>query len=318
MARKKKEEKTVNLDLISSLKQEYKNNVIDPNQKVKRIKTGSPKLNWALNGGMPEGRVIEIFGEAGGGKTSIALSTIAQAQKKGRICAIIDMEGSIDNRYLKLFGIDTDKLVLLNLESAEKVFDAMRDLFEKGVDWILLDSVSAMPSEAELENNISKEQVGLLARIISKAMRTINPTYCVAKGKTVMFINQTRKAIGVTYGDPNTPTGGEAIKFYASVRIRVNGKKEQSIKYAKCCVIKSRVSPMNAEAMVLINDDGINVEVDILDMAMESGIITRKGAFYEFEGNKIQGKENVIKEMKTNKEFKDAIIKAGMFEDYVA
>lgn len=317
MARKKKEEKKVDFDLISSLKAEYKNNVIDPNQEIKRIKTGSPMLNFNLNGGLPLGRIIEFFGEEGSGKTVIALSAIADAQRQGKVCAIIDMEGSIDLHYLNFVGIDINNLLLLNLESAEKVFDTMCDLFEKGVDIIGLDSISSMPSEAELENEISKEQVGLLARIISKALRKINPTYCVAKGKTVILINQTRVDIKKTMGDPNTATGGKAIRFYASLRIRVNGKKEAGVKHASCTTIKSRVSPIGKTCMVLINDNGINAELDILNMAMESGIITRKGAFYEFEGNKIQGKENVINEMKTNKEYKDAIIKAGMFEDYV-
>lgn len=276
---------------------------------VESVPTGSIGLDYALGiGGLPKGRIIEIYGPESGGKTTVTLHAIAETQKLGGMAAFIDVEHALDPVYAKSLGVDIDHLIVSQPDTGEQALEIMGTLARSGaIDIVVLDSVAAMVTKAEIDGEIGDSFVGVQARLMSAAMRKL--TSVISKSNTVaIFINQVREKIGVMYGNPETTPGGRALKFYASVRIEVRkGEKivdgGEIIGYTtKCKVVKNKVAPPFKETQFdMIFGEGISRLGEIITMGEELGFIKKSGAWYSYNGERLgQGKEKTKKFLKEN------------------
>ncbi|MDE7095769.1 MAG: recombinase RecA, partial [Anaeroplasmataceae bacterium] len=279
--------------------------------KIEAIPSGSIALDKALGvGGYPKGRIIEIYGPESSGKTTFALHAIANAQKNGGFAAFIDAEHALDPVYAKALGVDIENLILSQPDNGEQALDIAEALIKSGsVDILVVDSVAALVPEAELNGDMGDSHVGLHARLMSQAMRKlagiINKTNCVA-----IFINQIREKVGVMFGNPETTTGGRALKFYASVRLDI--RRGEAIKDGTTIlgnrtivkVVKNKVAPPFKSAEVeIIYGQGISRLGEIVDLAVKYEIINKAGAWFSYNGTKIaQGRENTKEYLKNNPE----------------
>lgn len=279
--------------------------------KVETISSGALTLDLALGGGLPKGRIIEIYGPESSGKTTLALHAVAEVQKAGGVAAFVDAEHALDPTYAAALGVDIENLLVAQPDTGEAGLEIVDQLVRStAVDIVVVDSVAALVPRAEIEGDMGDSHVGLQARLMSQALRKI--TGNIGKtGCTVIFLNQLRQKIGVTYGNPETTTGGTALKFYASVRLDIRrvqtlkkGTEEFGIR-AKVKVAKNKVAPpFRIAEFDIIFGKGISNLGCILDMAEETGVITRKGAWYSYNGeNLAQGRDNTIKYMEENPTF---------------
>lgn len=279
---------------------------------VDAIPTGSLTLDMALGvGGMPRGRIIEIYGPESSGKTTVALHVVAEAQKMGGEAAFIDAEHALDPVYAQKLGVDIDNLIVAQPDTGEQALDICEALVRSGaLDVIVIDSVAALVPKAEIEGEMGDLHVGLLARLMSQALRKL--TAIISKsGTVVIFINQIREKVGVMYGNPETTPGGRALKFFSSVRLDV--RRQEQIKnggevignHTKVKVVKNKVAPPFREAEFdIMYGEGISSEGNILDCAVELDIIKKSGAWFSYDGMKLgQGRDNTRKYMKENPEF---------------
>ena len=280
-----------------------------PDYNVDVIPTGSMTLDMALGiGGVPRGRIVEIYGPESSGKTTVALHVAAQAQKLGGEVAFIDVEHALDPVYAKALGVDIDNLLVSHPDSGEQALEIAEALVRSGaIDCIVLDSVAAMVTKAEIEGDMGDTHVGLLARLMSQAMRKL--TSVISKSNCVaIFINQVREKIGVVYGNPETTPGGRALKFYSSVRIEV--RKGEPIKNGaeiigartKCKVVKNKVAPPFKECEFdMMFGQGIDRVGEVCDLAVDLDIIKKSGAWFSYNGQKIgQGRENAKEYLRSN------------------
>jgi recombination protein RecA len=276
---------------------------------VPAIPTGSLSLDAALGvGGMPRGRVVEIFGPESSGKTTLALHVISEAQRRGGMAAFIDAEHALDANYAGKLGVDTDNLLVSQPDSGEQALEIAEVLIRSGaVDVLVIDSVAALVPRSELEGEMGDAQMGLQARLMSQALRKL--TSIVSKSKTcLIFINQLREKIGVMFGNPETTTGGRALKFYSSIRAdirRIASLKEADTvigSRAKVKVVKNKVAPPFREAEFdILYGEGISKEGDLLDLGVDHKIIEKSGAWYAFDGERMgQGRENARQFLKDN------------------
>jgi recombination protein RecA len=276
---------------------------------IPTISTGSLSLDIALGvGGLPKGRVIEIFGPEASGKTTLALHVVAEAQKKGGIAVFIDAEHALDVQYARKLGVKIDELLLSQPDTGEQALEITEHLVRSGgVDVIVVDSVAALVPKAEIEGEMGDAHMGLQARLMSQALRKLTAT--ISKSNTiVIFVNQIRMKIGVMFGNPETTTGGNALKFYSSVRLDV--RRIASIKQGqdvigsrtKVRVVKNKVAPPFKEVEFdLIYGEGISKEGDVLDLAVEKNIVEKSGTWYTYGGQRIgQGRENTKQFLKEN------------------
>jgi recombination protein RecA len=288
----------------------------EPVADVPAISTGSLSLDIALGTfGVPRGRVIEIYGPESGGKTTLALHIVAEAQKKNGIAAFIDAEHALDVTYAKKIGVNTDDLLISQPDSGEQALEIAETLVRSGaLDVLVVDSVAALVPKAELEGEMGDAQMGLQARLMSQALRKL--TGSISKSKTtVIFINQLRMKIGVFFGNPETTTGGNALKFYSSQRLDI--RKMTSIKNGqdvigfrtKVKVVKNKMAPPFKEAEFdIIFGEGISREGDVLDLAAGNGIIEKSGAWYSYKGDRIgQGRDNSRIFLKENPDIMAAV-----------
>lgn len=290
------------------------------------IPTGSIAFDIALGvGGVPKGRVVEIYGQEASGKTTLALHIIAEAQKQGGIAAFIDAEHALDPEYAKRLGVDVENLLISQPDYGEQALEIAEILVRSGtVDVVVVDSVAALVPKAELEGEMGDSHMGLQARLMSQALRKL--TGIVSRSKTCfIFINQVRERIGIIMGNPETTTGGRALKFYASIRVEV--KKVMSIKdgentignRVKVKIVKNKLAPPFKEAEFdIIYGEGISVEGDLIDTGVAYGVIEKAGTWYSYKGERLgQGRDNVKNLLKQNKELAEKIreeirIKAGL------
>ena len=279
--------------------------------KVETISTGALTLDLALGGGLPKGRVIEIYGPESSGKTTIALHALAEVQKNGGIAAFVDAEHALDPTYAAALGVDIDNLLVSQPDNGESALEIVDQLVRSAaVDIVVIDSVAALVPRAEIEGDMGDVHVGLQARLMSQALRKI--TGNIGKsGCTVLFINQLRQKIGVTYGSPETTTGGNALKFYASVRLdirRIKTLKKGTDEFGnrvKVKVAKNKVAPpFRIAEFDIIFGKGVSTIGCLVDIAEETGVILRKGAWYSYNGENIsQGRDNAIKYVEEKPEF---------------
>jgi recombination protein RecA len=276
---------------------------------IEAISTGSISIDYALGvGGVPRGRVIEIYGPESSGKTTLALQVIAEAQKTGGMAAFVDAEHALDAQYAQKLGVDLDNLLVSQPDNGEQALEIVEVLIRSnGVDVVVVDSVAALVPKAEIEGEMGEAQMGLQARLMSQALRKL--TGVVSKSKTTLiFINQLREKIGVMFGNPETTTGGRALKFYASVRIDI--RRIASIKdgdqviggRTRVKVVKNKVAPPFREAEFdVMYGEGISREGDLLDLAVEKRIVEKSGAWFAYGGERLgQGRENVKQFLKDN------------------
>ncbi|MBO5444190.1 MAG: recombinase RecA [Muribaculaceae bacterium] len=288
----------------------------DSVQDVEVIPTGSIGLDYALGvGGLPRGRITEIYGPESSGKTTLAIHVIAEAQKMGGICAIVDAEHAFDRFYAEKLGVDVNNLWIAQPDNGEQALDIAEQLINSGaIDVLVVDSVAALTPKAEIEGEMGDKNVGLHARLMSQAMRKLTGT--IAKTRTCcIFINQIREKIGVMFGNPETTTGGNALKFYSSVRLEIRSSGfikdgEQAIgRTAKVKVVKNKVAPpfMKAEFELMFGE-GISRVGEIVDLGVENGIIQKSGAWFSYNGSKLgQGRDAVKRVLKENKELADEL-----------
>jgi recombination protein RecA len=266
---------------------------------VETIPTGSLSLDLALGGGIPKGRIIEIYGPESSGKTTVCLHVLAEVQKAGGTAAIVDAEHALDPAYAKRLGVNTDTLLISQPDSGEQALEVVETLVRSNaVDIIVVDSVAALVPQAEIEGDMGDAHMGLQARLMSQALRKL--TAVISRSKTtVIFVNQLRMKIGVMFGNPETTTGGNALKFYASVRMDI--RRQAQIKagdavignHVRVKVVKNKVAPPFREAEFdIMYNQGISREGDVIDLAVTHGVVDKAGAWYEYKGEKIgQGRE---------------------------
>lgn len=288
--------------------------------------TGSISLDLALGGGIPKGRIIEIYGPESSGKTTLSLHIVAEVQKGGGTAAYVDAEHALDPAYAKRIGVKTDDLLLSQPDSGEQALEVVETLVRSNaVDIIVVDSVAALVPQAEIEGDMGDAHMGLQARLMSQALRkltgVISKTNC-----TVVFVNQLRMKIGIMFGNPETTTGGNALKFYASVRMDI--RRTSQLKsgdrvignHCRVKVVKNKVAPPFREAEFdIMYNEGISREGDIIDLAALHEVVIKSGAWYEYEGQKIaQGREAAKKYLKDNPKVLDEVaaktIKAAQAE----
>ena len=268
---------------------------------IEAISTGSLGIDIALGiGGMPKGRIVEIYGPESSGKTTLALSVIAQAQKKGGTCAFVDAEHALDPSYAKKIGVDVENLLVSQPDSGEQALEIADTLVRSGaIDVMVVDSVAALVPKAELEGEMGDSHMGLQARLMSQALRKLTAT--VARSNTlIIFINQIRMKIGVMFGNPETTTGGNALKFYASVRIdirRVGAIKDKDDvigSQTRVKIVKNKVAPpFKTVDFDIMYGEGISKTGELIDLGVKSGIVDKAGAWFSYNGDKIgQGREN--------------------------
>jgi recombination protein RecA len=273
------------------------------------ISTGSVSLDYALGiGGVPRGRVVEIFGPESSGKTTLSLQVIAEAQKLGGMAAFVDAEHALDAQYASKLGVDLDNLLVSQPDNGEQALEIVEVLVRSGgVDVVVVDSVAALVPRAEIEGEMGEAQMGLQARLMSQALRKL--TGVVSKSKTcLIFINQLREKIGVMFGNPETTTGGRALKFYASVRIdirRIGAIKDGDVVVGgrtRVKIVKNKVAPPFREAEFdVMYGEGISREGDLLDLAVDRKIVEKSGTWFAFGGDRLgQGRENVKQFLKDN------------------
>jgi recombination protein RecA len=283
---------------------------------MEAISTGAISIDYALGiGGLPRGRVVEIFGPESSGKTTLALQVIAEAQKTGGMAAFVDAEHALDAQYAQKLGVDLENLLVSQPDHGEQALEIVEVLVRSNsVDVVVVDSVAALVPKAEIEGEMGEAQMGLQARLMSQALRKL--TGVVAKSKTTLiFINQLREKIGVMFGNPETTTGGRALKFYASVRIDI--RRIASIKdgdqviggRTRVKVVKNKVAPPFREAEFdVMYGEGISREGDLLDLAVEKRIIEKSGAWFAFSGDRLgQGRENAKQFLKENPSVRQTI-----------
>ena len=285
---------------------------------VEAIPTGALSLDIALGiGGVPRGRIIEIYGPESSGKTTLALHVVAEAQKQGGEAAFIDAEHALDPVYAKKLGVDIDNLIVSQPDTGEQALEITESLVRSGaLDVIVVDSVAALVPKAEIDGDMGDSHMGLQARLMSQALRKL--AGALNKSKTVLiFINQLREKIGVMFGNPETTTGGRALKFYASVRMDIrkieNIKQDGEVKgnRVRVKVVKNKVAPPFREAEFdIVYGQGISKEGNILDMAVNLDIIEKAGSWFSYNGERIgQGRENVKKYLKENAEVLEEVEK---------
>ncbi len=285
---------------------------------VEAIPTGALSLDIALGiGGVPRGRIIEIYGPESSGKTTLALHVVAEAQKQGGEAAFIDAEHALDPVYAKKLGVDIDNLIVSQPDTGEQALEITESLVRSGaLDVIVVDSVAALVPKAEIDGDMGDSHMGLQARLMSQALRKL--AGALNKSKTVLiFINQLREKIGVMFGNPETTTGGRALKFYASVRMDIrkieNIKQDGEVKgnRVRVKIVKNKVAPPFREAEFdIVYGQGISKEGNILDMAVNLDIIEKAGSWFSYNGERIgQGRENVKKYLKENPEVLEEVEK---------
>jgi recombination protein RecA len=313
-----REEKLKALDAaISQIERQYGKGAVmklgDPTNQmnVETIPTGSLSLDIALGlGGIPKGRIVEIYGPESSGKTTVTLHMIAEVQKRGGIAGFIDAEHALDPVYAKNIGVDIDNLYISQPDNGEQALEITETMVRSGaIDIVVVDSVAALVPKAEIDGDMGDSHVGLQARLMSQALRKL--TAVISKSNcTVVFINQLREKVGIMFGNPETTTGGRALKFYSSVRLDV--RRIESLKQSgevtgnrtRVKVVKNKIAPPFKEAEFdIMFGEGISKEGDILDLAANVNIVVKSGAWYAYEGNKIgQGRENAKQYLKENPE----------------
>ena len=286
--------------------------------KVETIPTGSIGLDLALGGGIPKGRIIEIYGPESSGKTTVCLHAVAEVQKAGGTAAYIDAEHALDPAYAKRLGVNTDQLLISQPDSGEQALEILETLVRSNaVDIVVIDSVAALVPQAEIEGDMGDAQMGLQARLMSQAMRKL--TGVINRSKTtVIFVNQLRMKIGVMFGNPETTTGGNALKFYASVRMDI--RRISQIKqgdqvvgnHVRVKVVKNKVAPPFREAEFdIMYNQGISKEGDLIDLAVNNAIVEKSGAWYVYKGENIaQGREAAKRYLAENPKVYEEIAKA--------
>ncbi|MBR4292150.1 MAG: recombinase RecA [Clostridia bacterium] len=279
------------------------------NMNVTAVPTGSLSLDMALGiGGVPKGRIVEIFGPESSGKTTVALHIVAEVQKQGGIGAFIDAEHALDPTYAKALGVDTSDLLVSQPDSGEQALEITESLLRSGaVDVIVVDSVAALVPQQEIDGDMGSSHVGLHARLMSQALRKLSGA--IAKSNcVVIFINQLREKVGVMYGNPETTTGGRALKFYASVRIEIrraeilkNGSESYG-SHVKAKVVKNKVAPpFKVAEFDILYGEGISKTSELVEIGSELGIIEKSGSWFSYNGNRLaQGKENCRKYLEEN------------------
>ena len=286
------------------------------NMNVETVPTGSLSLDIALGlGGLPKGRIIEVYGPESSGKTTVALHCVAEVQKRGGIAGFIDAEHALDPVYAKNIGVDIDELYISQPDSGDQALEITETMVRSGaVDIVVVDSVAALVPKAEIDGDMGDSHVGLQARLMSQALRKL--TAVISKSNCiVIFINQLREKVGVMFGNPETTTGGRALKFYSSVRLDV--RRTESLKqggeivgnHVRVKVVKNKIAPPFREAEFdIMFGQGISREGDVLDLAVNAGIVNKSGAWYAYEGDKIgQGRENAKTYIHENPAFFDML-----------
>ncbi|MGV9182250.1 recombinase RecA [Arcanobacterium canis] len=287
-----------------------------PPRQVEVIPTGSLALDIALGiGGLPRGRVVEIYGPESSGKTTVALHAVANAQKNGGIAAFIDAEHALDPEYAKKLGVDTDALIVSQPDTGEQALEIADMLIRSGaLDIIVVDSVAALVPKAEIEGDMGDSHVGLQARLMSQALRKLTGALS-ASGTTAIFINQLREKIGVFFGNPETTTGGKALKFYSSVRLdvrRIETLKEGTMPVGnrtRVKIVKNKMAPPFKQAEFdILYGVGISREGSIIDMAVDEGIVRKSGSWFTYDGDQLgQGKEKARNFLKDNPQIAEEI-----------
>ncbi|MCA0423799.1 MAG: recombinase RecA [Proteobacteria bacterium] len=283
------------------------------------VSTGSLGLDIALGvGGLPRGRIIEIYGPESSGKTTLALHTIAEAQKKGGICAFVDAEHALDPVYARKLGVDLENLLISQPDTGEQALEICDTLVRSGaIDVLVVDSVAALTPRAEIEGEMGESLPGLQARLMSQALRKL--TASISRSNTmVIFINQIRMKIGVMYGSPETTTGGNALKFYASVRLdirrigSVKDRDEVTGNQTRVKVVKNKVAPPFKQVEFdIMYGEGVSKTGELIDLGVKAGVVEKSGAWFSYDGDRIgQGRENARNYLKEHPEVADAIEKA--------
>lgn len=286
------------------------------NVDIEAISTGSLGIDIALGiGGMPKGRIIEIYGPESSGKTTLALSVIAQAQKKGGTCAFIDAEHALDPSYAKKIGVDIENLLISQPDAGEQALEIADTLVRSGaIDVLVVDSVAALVPKAELEGEMGDSHMGLQARLMSQALRKLTAT--VSRSNTlIIFINQIRMKIGVMFGNPETTTGGNALKFYASVRMdirRIGAIKDKDDvigSQTRVKIVKNKVAPpFKVVDFDIMYGEGISKTGELIDLGIKSGLVEKAGAWFSYKGEKLgQGRENAKQFLRDHPEVADEI-----------
>lgn len=283
---------------------------------IEAISTGSLGIDIALGiGGMPKGRIIEIYGPESSGKTTLALSVVAQAQKKGGTCAFIDAEHALDPSYAKKIGVDIENLLISQPDAGEQALEIADTLVRSGaIDVLVVDSVAALVPKAELEGEMGDSHMGLQARLMSQALRKLTST--VSRSNTlIIFINQIRMKIGVMFGNPETTTGGNALKFYASVRIdirrigAIKDKEDVIGSQTRVKIVKNKVAPpFKVVDFDIMYGEGISKTGELIDLGVKAGLVEKAGAWFSYKGEKLgQGRENAKLFLKDHPEVADEI-----------
>lgn len=286
------------------------------NMQIETIPTGSLSLDLALGmGGVPKGRIIEVYGPESSGKTTVALHMVAEVQKRGGIAGFIDAEHALDPAYARNIGVDIDELYISQPDNGEQALEITETMVRSGaVDILIVDSVAALVPKAEIDGDMGDSHVGLQARLMSQALRKL--TAIISKSNcVVIFINQLREKVGVMFGNPETTTGGRALKFYSSIRLDV--RRIETLKQngeaignrTRIRVVKNKIAPPFKEAEFdIMFGEGISRTGDVLDLAANEGIVSKSGSWYAYEGEKIgQGRENAKKYLKENPAIFEAI-----------